>query len=279
MGLNPIIALSKEHAFVGVWLIDERFPMLINDDPMELRKRVDARDMVLFESTLVTNPTPVTFVQASERARELISEEKEDDFVYVIDIGQARARKIKPLSTIEKKLEEKSSDTDHSLSLPPVPTLPPVNANERVIPETPDTRIDTWQRKLLDLTKRNPLLALKDRAVAIKLYCPDIGSMEDNLAADVSFKFLSAEESPLNDSERSEETFRLQAGSDIHKEYALDQLNKKVLLANMPRKKLEQNEITLLRKAKKDLEEGGSNTLYLALGMLRWKENPEDDRS
>lgn len=279
MGLNPIVALDKEHAFVGVWLIDERFPVLTNDDPMELRKRVDARDMVLFESTLVTNTSPVTFEQAREYARELISEDNEDEFVYVIDIKQARARRIKPLSTIEEKPEEKSSDADLSLNLPPIPPLPPVRADEQVIPETPETRIDTWQRKLLDLTKRNSLLSLKDRAVAIKLYCPDIGSMEDSLADGVSFRFLSAEESPLNDNERSEETFRLQAGSDIHKEYALEQLNKNVLLANMPRKKLEQNAITLLRKAKNDLEEGGSNTLYLALGMLRWKENPEDDRS
>ncbi len=279
MGLNPVIALGKEHALVGVWLIDERFPVLTNDDPMELRKRVDARDMVLFESTLVANAAQVTFEQAKEYARELINEEKEDDFVYVIDIGQARARKIKPLSTVEEKPEEKSSDADDVLSLPPIPPLPPVCADEQVIPETPDTRIDTWQRKLLDLTKRNALLALKDRAVAIKLYCPDISSMEDSLADGVSFKFLSAEESPLNDRERSEEAFRLQVGSDIHKEYAVEQLNKNVLLANMPKKKLEQNAITLLRKAKNDLEEGGSNTLYLALGMLRWKESPEDDRS
>jgi very-short-patch-repair endonuclease len=279
MGLNPVIALGKEHAYVGVWLIDERLPVLTNDDPMDLRKRVDARDLLLFESTLVTNDRPVTFEQAKAHARELISEDKEDDFVYVIDIKQARARKIKPLSTIEEKPEEKSSESDNSLSLPIVPPLPPVRVDEQVIPETADTRIDAWQRKLLDLTKRNSLLALKDKAVAIKLYCPDIGSMEDSLADGASFKFLSAEESPLNDSERSEETFRLQAGSDIHKEYALEQLNGNVLLANMSRKKLEQNAINLLRKSKNDLEEGGSNTLYLALGMLRWKENPDDDRS
>ncbi len=279
MGLNPVIALGKDHAFVGVWLIDERFPVLTNDDPMDLRKRMDARDLVLFESTLVTNEAPVTFEQAKAYARDLISEDKEDNFVYIIDIKQARARKIRPIFTVEEKPEEKTSDSECELSLLVIPPLPPVKADEQVVAETAETRIDTWQRKLLDLTKRNSLLALKDRAVAIKLYCPDIGSMEDSLAAGMSFRFLSAEESPLNDNERSEESFRLQVGSDIHKEYALDQLNKNVLLANMPKKKLEQNAINLLRKAKNDLEEGGSNTLYLALGMLRWKENPEDDRS
>tara|TARA_R110002072_G_scaffold64_9_gene433 strand:- start:30582 stop:36431 length:5850 start_codon:yes stop_codon:yes gene_type:complete len=279
MGLNPVIALSKEHAFVGVWLIDERFPVLTNDDPMDLRKRVDARDLVLFESTLVTNSAPVTFEQARDHARELINEDKEDEFVYVIDIKQARARKIRPLSTIEEKPKETTAESEQALELPTVPPLPPVRADEQIISETPETRIDSWQRKLLDLTKRNALLALKDRAVAIKLFCPDIGSMEDSFADGATFKFLSAEESPSHDTERNSETFRLQVGSDIHREYALDQLNKNVLLANMSRKKLEQNTINLFRKAKNDLEDGGSNTLYLALGMLRWKKNPEDDRS
>ncbi|MDO6424459.1 DUF4011 domain-containing protein [Saccharophagus degradans] len=279
MGLNPVIALTRGHAFVGVWLIDERFPVLTNDDPMDLRKRIDSRDLVFFESTLVTNSSPITFEQAKAHARELIGEDKEDEFVYVIDIKQARARKIKPLSTIEERPKESESESVEDMVLSEIPPLPPVRADERVVDETPETRIDTWQRKLLDLTKRNSLLALKDRALAIRLYCPDIGSMEDNLADGVSFSFLSSEESPLNDNDRSEETFRFQSGSDIHREYALDQLQKHVLLVNMPQKKLEQNSINLLRKAKNDLEEGGSNTLYLALGMLRWKENPEDTRS
>ena len=279
MGLNPVIALSQGHAFVGVWLIDERFPVLTNDDPMDLRKRADMDDIVLFESTLVTNTTPVTFEQAKEHARNLISEENENDFVYLIDINQARTRKIKPLSTIEEKREEKTSDTNHPLELPTIPPLPQVTKDEIVTQETPDTRIDNWLRKLLDLTKKNSLLAFSDRTVAIKIYCPNIASMEDSLASGESFGFQSAEESPLNDNERHEEIFRLQMGSDLHKEYALEQLDKKVLMANMPQKKMEKNALTLLRKAKNDLEEGGANTLYLSLGMLRWKENPNHDKS
>ncbi len=279
MGLNPVVALGREHAFVGVWLIDDCFPVLTNDDPMDLRKRVDARDLILFETTLVTNASPVTFEQAKSHARELIGEDREHEFVYVIDIKQARSRKIRPLSTIEERPEESVSDERVTLSLPPVPPLPAVAFDEQVVEETPESRVDSWQRKLLDLTKRNALLALKDRAVSIRLFCPAIGSMEDSLAKGVTFRFLSAEESPLNDNERSEEVFRLQHGSDLHQEYALEQLDKHVLIANMSSSKLEKNSINLLRKAKNDLEEGGSNTLYLALGMLRWKENPEDDRS
>ncbi|BCD99221.1 DUF4011 domain-containing protein [Marinagarivorans cellulosilyticus] len=195
MGLNAVVALTQGHAFAGAWLIDERLPVLTNDDPMDIRKRVDNRDMVLFETTLVTNSPPVTFEQAKEHARSLITEEKENEFVFVIDIAQARARQIKPLSTVEPKREEIFAKSTAVLPLPVVPPLPPVRADERVQQDTPETRIDTWQRKLLDLTKRNNLLNFKDRAVAIKLFCPDIAAMEDELANGGSFRFISAQES------------------------------------------------------------------------------------
>jgi very-short-patch-repair endonuclease len=279
MGLNPVIALCKEHAFVGAWLIDERLPVLANDDPMDLRKRVDSRDIVIFESTLVTNTVPVTFEQSRVFARELLDEEKEDDFVYVVDIKQARARKIKPIFSLEETRKEVEPEKTEGMALSPIPPLPPVRSDEQQRDDTPETRIDTWQRKLLDLTKRNSLLALKDRAVTLKLYCPDIASMEDRLADGSSFSFMPAEESPINDAERDNETFRFQTGSDLHRQYALEQLEKHVLIVNMSRQKFEKNAITLFRKAKNDLEEGGSNTLFLALGMLRWKENPDDDRT
>ncbi|RPH16832.1 MAG: DUF4011 domain-containing protein [Alteromonadaceae bacterium TMED7] len=280
MGLNPVVAVTKGHAFVGAWLIDEKLPILTNDDPQDIRKRVDNRDLVLFETTLVTNDSPVTFEQAKDHARELLSEENESEFVMVIDIAQARAQSIKPLSTVEEAKEERTSEgSSEELALPVIPPLPPVRKDEQVVEETPETRIDSWSRKLLDLTKKNSLLNFSDRAVAIKLYCPNIAVMEDMLADGTKFKFLSAQESPHFDPSRDSEMFRLQTGSDVHREYALNQIQNKVLIANQPAKKLEKNSVELFRRAKNDLEEGGSNTLFLALGFLKWKENPEDSRS
>jgi len=260
MGLNPVVAVTKGHAFVGAWLIDEKLPILTNDDPQDIRKRVDNRDLVLFETTLVTNDSPVTFEQARDHARELLSEENESEFVMVIDIAQARAQSIKPLSTVEEAKEERTSEgSSEELALPVVPPLPPVRKDEQVVvEETPETRIDSWSRKLLDLTKKNTLLNFSDRAVAIKLYCPNIAVMEDMLADGTKFKFLSAQESPHFDPSRDSEMFRLQTGSDVHRDYALNQIQNKVLIANQPAKKLEKNSVELFRRAKNDLEEGGS---------------------
>ncbi|MFM2477064.1 DUF4011 domain-containing protein [Celerinatantimonas sp. MCCC 1A17872] len=279
MGLNAIIALTKEHAFAGAWLINERLPVLTNDDPMDVRKRVDNRDIVFFETTMITNSNPVTFAQSAEYARSLISEENEDDFVYVIDIAQARARQIKPLSTVEEARREVSAESTEGLPEPVIPPLPPVRFDERVEQETPETRIDTWSRKLLDLSKRNSLLNFSDRAISIRIFCPNIASLEDMLADGQKFQFISAQDSPLNDRNRDLDGFRMQNGRDLHRAYALDQLENQVLIANQSTKRMDSSAVSLYRKAKNDLEEGGSNTLYLALGMLKWKENPEDDRS
>jgi very-short-patch-repair endonuclease len=278
MGLNTVIALSEGHAFVGVWLIDSIFPLLTNDDPMELRKRTDAKDIIFFESTMVTSSAAPTFLQACEYARSQLTEEKEPDFVYAIDIGQARSRKIKPMATIEPKMDEASAEDDGVITLPPAPPLPPVRKEEQVIEDTPETRIDTWQRKLLDLTKRNPLISFRDNSLGVRIFCPDIGQMEDQLADNATFSFLPSEDSPINDRERSAESFRLATGNDLHVGYALEQLEKNTLIANMSKKKIESTLINLFRKAKNDLEEGGANTLFLALGMLSWKENPSDSK-
>jgi very-short-patch-repair endonuclease len=279
MGLNPVIALTKEHALVGFWLIDESFPVLTNDDPIDLRKRVDSSDLVMFETTLVTNDSPITFRQSIERAKELLSEDRESQFVMLIDIKHARSRKIRPLSTIEEKPSKPVTGNDDGvvIGLGTVPTLPPVRSEERIIEETPETRVDSWQRKLLDLTKRNPLLNVKTSA--LKLYCPDLGELEDQLAAGEKFNFMAAEDTGLNDPERSAETFLLMTGNSQHREYALDQLGRRRLVVNDTKKRLETKLIELLRKAKNDLEEGGSNTLYLAIGMLRWRETPDSEKS
>lgn len=277
MGLNSVIGLTRDHAFAGVWLIDERFPVLTNDDPIDLRKRVDHKDIVLFETTLVTQSEPSSFDEAIRKARELLDEDHEPDFVYMIDIAQARARQIRPLATEEEQAQQNEAAQIQALELPTLPNLPPVTADDRVIEETPDTRIDMWQRKLLDLTKRNNLLNLRERHVQIKLFCPAINQLEDCLSNGVRFKFISAELSPLNTPERAIKHFRLNTHDPRHSQYALDQMDHRILMVNQSHDRLQKNALNLLRRAKNDLEEGGSNTLFLALGMLKWREHPSDE--
>lgn len=276
MGLNPVLFFTKEHAFVGVWLVSNNFSSLIIEDALEIRKKVDSKDLVLIESTLIATSQAVTFSQAESYARNYVEEENETDFLYAIDIAQARSRKIKPLATVEEKNEEIGSDLNEQIKLPIAPVLPPVNIDEILDEETPETRVDRWKRKLLDLSKSNPLISLRANAAAIKIFCPDISRLEDRLADEDLFTFKSAESIPSRDLERSGESYFLKSGRDIDEEYAIEQLDKKIIMANMTENKLESVSLGLFRKSKNDLEEGGVNTLFISIGMLNWKEEGSD---
>ncbi len=281
IGLNSVIAVTNNHACCGLWLIDECFPLLTNDDAMDIRKRVASKDLILFETTLATSDSPITFGQAIEHANQIISEESEDRFVYTIDLTQARKRQIKPIPTIGESspLVESNEQITDNQTLPSAPVLPPVRKEELPVSDSPEGRVEQWQRKLLDLTKRNRLLNLSKTAVAIKIFCPDIAKLEDELASNQNFNFITAGDSPYANEARDKELFKFKVGNNLQTEFAREQLSNNTLIANDSSKKLEKNLLSLYRKSKTDIEEGGSNTLFLAVGLLKWKETPESERT
>jgi hypothetical protein len=96
-GLNPVIALTEGHSFVGIWLVDEDFSSLVIDDPQMLRKRVQLEEMVVVETTLLTGSHPARFKQAVAAARKLIAEDAASPFELAVDVRRARSAKIRPL--------------------------------------------------------------------------------------------------------------------------------------------------------------------------------------
>ena len=278
-GLNSVIALTKDHAMVGVWLVDESFPVLTSDDPIDLRNRIALKDLILFETTLATSERPIKFSQAIQEADRKIAEDMEHEFVYVLDIKQARSRKINPLNLGDHDGPITVEGTEkEDVELPPAPVLPPVVDNDVIDEEMePADRVDLWRRKLLDLTKRNKLLNIRQRSMGFRILSPDLGFLEDELAAGKKYNVISRES--LVTEGRSEDQFTQQTGRNLQAEFVQDQLHRGSLIADCNEKELEKNLINLFRRAKSDLEEGGSNTLFLAIGMLRWKEDARSDQS
>src|SRR3546814_9666311 len=68
IGLRPLIAFTEGHAICGLWLQPQTLPSLITDDPAELRKHIDLKELLLFETTLVTHEPPKKFSKAIETA-------------------------------------------------------------------------------------------------------------------------------------------------------------------------------------------------------------------
>ena len=281
-GLNPVMAFTKGHALAGVWLQPMTLPGLTTDDAGDLRTYSALKELVMFETTLVCNEPPVSFSQAIDAGTRLISEEVEGEFVYAIDLRQARARQIAPLA-----IELKNSDGEQPegprivLGLEEAPVLPAFDFGmfEAEKSDTPEGRLEHWKRKLLDLTKRNRLLNLKPSKTAIRMVCPDPALLEDKLAADIKISIIPMESLGVAAGQRSDDIFQAQTGRDFKKEFAAKALDRDQLPSDVPEQELRSGLVELYRKASSDLQEGGANTLFLAIGMLRWRVNEKDSQS
>ena len=106
-------------------------------------------------------------------------------------------------------------------------------------------RIEHWTQKLLDFSARNRLLNIpqKSRQV-VHLACDDIATLEDMLADGKGVSVRSSEEKKKD----------------------------RVLYADLPPDEVKRRMVSLMRDARRNLEESGVNTLFLALGTLQWLE-------
>lgn len=281
-GLHPVVVFTKEHALAGAWLQPQYFPTLTVDDPIIVRKAIAMKELVIFETTLATTGHPIPFTKAIAEAERQLAEENDAQFVYAVDVRQARRRGIQPLSSLAGTTDTHTGAAQPRGAAPPLdvpPDLPvfdpPVELDEAE--RTPEERLAIWRRSLLDLSKRNRLLNLKPSASAIPIFCPDPSVLEDKIAEGKRIRIIAPPARRDAASQADETLFRLRTGDDWSVNFARDAMERGEIVANTDEKLLEKGTIELYRKAKADLEEGGSNTLFLALGMLRW--TPSGDKT
>ena len=256
-GLHPVIVFTKDHALTGAWLQPQYFPTLTVDDPIVVRKAVALKELVVFETTLATTGHPIPFTKAISEAQRQLAEENDLQFVYAIDIRQARRRGIQPLSTLASAARPhgESQPRSEAPALDVPPDLPifdlPVELDEGE--KTPEERLAVWRRSLLDLSKRNRLLNLKQSASAIPIFCPDPSALEDKIAEGKKIRIIAPPPRRDAAAQADETLFRLRTGDDWSVNIARDALERGEIVANTDEKQLEKGTIELYRKAKADL--------------------------
>lgn len=274
--LNPLIIMTQGHAFVGVWLQPQEFAQLTTDEAAAVRKRIELQEILVFETTLATQtPAPNFSAAVAAANKQLI----DDSFHMAIDIRRGRMRKIKPLGFVTSSQSGIDGSEPETIieAFEEAPPLPGFDVEIKKEPEDANDRVAQWQRKLLDLTARNRLLNLPERSKHVPLFCPDPGALEDLLAAGKAIRI-----SPIPDFEqggRDAQLYEQQNNEDLRERYASEAMHSREVLSPLPKKKLEADLVDLYRKANTDMAEGGANTLFLALGFLKWKKTAEDPRS
>jgi len=282
-GLNPILVFTRGHAFAGVWLKDEEFSTAVVDDITALRKRVKLKELVLFETTIATHRPAASFSYAAERGAAQISEENSESFELIVDIHRARLQRIKPLASAEALIAvSQNSELEFSGVAPDdeTPDLPDEIASVQDAENVdPKDRLVRWQRKLLDLSLRNNLLNFKGGKKSLRLDAPNPGALEDLIADGKEIKLLARPDLMKGNDLRDQAIHETRERESIRAAHALDALKRREVFVGLPQDELDVRLVDLFRAARTTLQEGGANTLFLALGFLSWNREDKPDHT
>lgn len=275
MGLHPLLLLKKGHIFAGVWLEELSFPEAVQDDPALVRKRLASTgtgEIEVVECTAFTAGRALDFEAATQAA--IGGLQGTEALGYIIDVFRARISKIRPLP-IRIQTEsgwniqfDKREEKD--LSQAPQQMPEPIKVVEGVV--APFSKKDQWERKLLDLGLRNTLINMRFTQHLIPILTPSLSDLEDSLADGKEFGIM-AQPAEWQKRQGEENTFE-----NIHDLGPYTDLIRGEFKNNRLRSACSEGELNkamlhLFRTAKTSLEENGSNSLYLSLGLLRWYES------
>lgn len=280
-GLRPVILFKEGHACVGVWLHSACFSNPLTDDVQAVRKRVDSGEFIAFETTGIAqhHTRRMSLRIAMERGHEHLQEN--NSFRYAIDIHRAREVQIKPLPSRSTFTSCPPIDVvDEPIDIEPTPGLPPLDPEaltpiDLAVENTPEGRLSKWKSKLLDLTLRNRLLNFKQTKSTLKFITPDLAKLEDAMSEGSEFKIVPLPPIMEGKDPRSDAVYAVRTGREALDDMALEALRNKELLCKVSKEELEGVLLTIFNAARIGLEEGGANTLFMAIGFLEWTETDQ----
>lgn len=281
IGIHSLIIIIEGHAFAGGWLIPETFPDNIIDDVSLLSKRIadGINDITLVETTCMTLANHTGFDHAIKAANEKLKDTTR--FILALDVRRTRYTGIRPIP--QRVLngqhwviqEEDNSIQDNSFVTPT--SINPYDLSGISLEPKELTKQLLWERKLLDLSLRNNLLNIRITKNTLQLIPAQLDKLEDALADGDEFRVLHKPtdwDNPLFDYG----IYQTITDSDPILELVKSEITQKRLRSYLSENDLGKALTHLYRSSRSAIEENGANTLYIALGLLKWYETPSSER-
>lgn len=273
IGLHALIAFSEDAILVGSWLIPDCFADTAGDDVSLLSKRLSKgiEELSFVSVKCLFSGSAKPFDKAADDAAAVLS--NVDKFLMVIDVCRARMSHIRPLplrvmgnNGYEIVVEEGDFEAERPMQ---------VSAGNLVLDDgsTEVTKQTIWERRLLDLTLRNNLLSTRINKKTLQIVSVKVDEIEDALAANQEFKIMECPEE-LVDLVGVEGIYQTPNNSDAVIDFLREELKQNRLHSYLKKDDLESALTHLYRQSRLSIEENGANTLYLAIGLLRWYETP-----
>ncbi len=278
IGLHPILVLKPEHIFTGFWLDKLTFPEPVQDDASALTKRLanGVNEIAVVETTCLVAGKNVSFDEARQAAEQSLIGEHPID--YLLDVTRARLSGVSPLPNRVRTetgwhIEPEKEHTNTSEAPTQFGEVIHISENQT---EEFSKKIQ-WERKLLDLGLRNTLINMRLSRSVLPILTPTLDLLEDALVEGREFAILPRplDWQPSEGKDLFDQLHDLSANTELLKH----EFENSRLRTIHTDKELEQALKHLYRTAKTSLEENGANTLYLALGLLRWYEGERSQKA
>lgn len=281
VGLHPLIIFINGHAFCGCHLEEETFADCATDDVSAIEKRIatGAEEILLVECTDFASDI-VDFDKALKHGKDHFNDPSQ--FIYAVDIKRTRGSGIRP---IPLKLEQAiASEKTESDSIKRIRMSAPSELDTSLYGKVaqgsnePVTKQKVWERKLLDFSLRNSLLNFRVTKNAVQLMTADLAELEDRLADGTDFRILEIP-SEWTVSLRDAKMYEIENDKDLITNIAQQEFRSKRIRTFLGAQELDETLKKLYRSAKLSMEENGSNTLFLSLGLLRWFESDISEKA
>lgn len=279
VGINCGVVIIRGHAFLGVWLNDDECcSYSVCDDYAYIEKQCSRGidNMMVLESTMLTQDG-ASFEIAQSVAREKLS--VSEDFSMYIDIHRCRLEQFLPLPMRRQVGDgwqiDETEGLDYSEADIRVVEHSPYDLTRYATAQRTLTRLDIWERKLLDFSLRNTLLNLYLRKRAVQFITFDIHKIEDRMQDGEEFCI---EAKPAN-ARAYDGTERLMLSKQMEQHYDLvtEDIAHHVLHTNHTESETTDILKNIYRSARNAIEETGANSLFLAIGVLRWYETDQSE--
>lgn len=273
IGINSAIIFQKGHAYLGAWLVDDCCQYSICDDVSFVEKKCSKgiNEMLVLEATMITNES-TSFEESLKKASLNLADL--DKFVAMIDVRRCRLEGVRPLPErifSNGKFEIIDIDgVEHDECSVDVKERSRYDLSKVMGNDHELNKLDIWERKLLDFSLRNNMLNLYLRQKAIQFISFDIDKLEDILQDGAEYLIIEKPDVDIR-FEHEERLIRSKLYPSLQ-ELISNDIQHHCLHTYLTELETKNTLTNIYRAARNAIEETGANSLFLAIGTLRWFE-------
>lgn len=272
IGINSGIVIQKGHAYLAVWLVDDCCQYSVCDDSSYIEKKCaeGIDEMLVLECTQITSEK-TSFEEAQRIAEKNLADTA--SFEMYIDIRRCRLEQILPLpQRIQNNgvWEIPTEGVNHDECILNVREHSRYDLSKIMDSKRKISKLDIWERKLLDFSLRNSMLNLYLRQKAIQFISFDVNLIEDHLQDGEEYIITSKPNMDIKIME-NERLIRSKLYPELHGLITND-IKRHTLHSYQTELETRNTLKNIYRTSRNAIEETGANALYLTMGTLRWYE-------